>query len=349
MEGRYPINADVASDTFDANVAFDANDTSAANDASAANAAVQERDWAALRRIRAKALIWTVLFVIVLAAAVLAWSAPKGTTLAKAYGYLAIAALAVFIVAVTYLVGWSRGSRQLHAASTGDEIWARYTLEGPVFGSMEWWWASPPINPDLHRRKVLIVGMLMAVVALVFAAGGVCGALLLPNLFSRVMFVAMVMIAIPPLAAAIASFGFLHSPAKANLRWFLYARRFSFWFTLIAAAIVLLLSDEAAQTTSMLGLMAVMWTLVAGAASGMSNAAETSLMRRGAFAEQRSGIERDLRRMAAASPQTAFDPTGMDQVRKRRERKLAVRYAIGAVIFILIIAIEVLIKLLLKR
>ncbi|PWG63196.1 hypothetical protein [Bifidobacterium callitrichidarum] len=328
MEGQYPVDADAASTMNDV---------------------VQERDWTMLRRIRVKALIWTVLLVIVFAVAVFAWFAPKGTALAKAYGYLAIAALAVFIVAVTYLVGWSRGSSQLHATSAGDEIWVRYTLEGPVFGSMEWWWTAPPVNPDLHRRKVLIIGILLVVVALIFAAGGIAGAVLAPALFSRIISMAMVLIAVPPLSAAVAAFSFLHSPTSANLRWFIYARRFSFWFTLVAAAIVLLLSDDATQTASMLGLMAVMWTLVAGAASGMRNAAETSLMRRGAFAEQRSGIDRDLRRMAAENPQTVFDPTGMDQVRKRRERKLAIRYTLGVAAFILVIVIEVLVKLLLER
>ncbi|NMM99519.1 hypothetical protein G1C96_0096 [Bifidobacterium sp. DSM 109958] len=295
------------------------------------NGVVSARDRAALRRIRIKAIAWTLLFAALAAGAVAAYRT-------AAYPWFGWSALAALVVAGTYLVGWSRGARQLAAADDGDEIACRYTLEGPVFGSVEWWWSASPVIRRHDRGRLAIMGVLMAFVAAAFAALAVVTWLVLH--MEPLFAVASALLVVPPLALCVVCFAFLAHPSARAVQWFVRARWGCWGYLVVAAGVLLFLGRDERNVAQIIAVFAVMGTLVSSGAIGLRSVAAASLERQGAFTPQRARIDADLRRMAAEDPQSALDDAAMSRVNRRRERRNLVRAALGVAAFLLIVAAE---------
>ena len=292
-----------------------------------ANGVVTRRDRDMLRRIRIKALLWSALCASLVAGAVITYRSAL-------YPWFGWSAFAVLLVAATYLVGWSRGSKQLAAADDGDEIACRYTLEGPVFGSIEWWWSASPVVHGNDRRKLAIMGGMMAVLTLTFAvlAWFVRG-------FWPVLPLASLMIAVPPLIMAVVCFRFLFRPSESAVRGFVRARWLSLGFIVLAATVLAVIGHDDPGFAQALGVFALLGTLISSCASALRNLAVSSMQRPRRFVPQRGEIDAQLRRMAASDPQTALDGTAMEQVNRRRERRLFWRAAgIVALLALLVVA-----------
>lgn len=296
------------------------------------NAVVSDRDRAALRRMRLKAVLWCLLFAGLLVGAVVAYMRP-------AYPWLASGAFVALIVALTYVLGWMRGARQLAAADAGDAVACRYTLEGPVFGSVEWWWSASPVVRRHDRGRLAVMGGFMLALVVAFAALA-----WIARGIGPLFVVASVMLVAPPLAMGVTCFAFLAHPSAGAVRWFTRVRWGCWLYLVVCVGVLFYLGREGHDVATVVGVFAVMGTLISSGGIGIGAVAASSLQRPGTFAPQRARIDADLRRMAASDPQSALDDAAMSRVNRRRERRNLMRAALGIGVFLLIVAAEVLIR-----
>ncbi|KAB8292768.1 hypothetical protein DSM100685_0779 [Bifidobacterium avesanii] len=291
------------------------------------NGVVGDRDRAMLRRIRLKAVASTAGFAVSLAGALATYMGPV-------YPWFACAAWIMLIAAGAYLVGWARGSRQLRLADEGDELAVRYTLEGPVFGSIEWWWTAPPRRRNPGRLKLRLMGALMLALAAAYAVGWWFARGLGP-LYAAVTLLS----AVPPLAVGATCFAFLSHPSARAADWFSRVRWACLFYMAFALIVLGWIAVGAGEdATAPLVAFAGMGALISASTSALGKVALESLRRPGQFTPQRERIRADLDRMADQEPQHALDGVGMSQVNRRRERRLLLR-AVGWVAVIVVVAV----------
>ncbi|MBT1180651.1 hypothetical protein JS531_01395 [Bifidobacterium sp. CP2] len=306
---------------------------------------VTEAERAAVAAIRAKALIWLVAFLIALVAAVVAclggthgglWGVGDPAALARAYPWLACAAVVTGVVALTYTLGWRRGAAVIRDAAAGDRIAVAYLRHGPRLGTVEWWWANPPVRPSSERRKVVVMGVVLSFVAVAFVSMAVgmwvfdapVGG---PGPASASLFAAA-----PFVALAAWCFVYAARPVERAIRVLGLIRWASIGMGLIGIAVTgamphgrvfaggLIVASYAASHTMVRALRSLAVMALPGPVT---------------MPRYREDIERDVARRARRGGQVASEGWGLDMVRERRERAMFVRYTLISVGLIAIIAV----------
>ncbi|PJM73861.1 hypothetical protein CS006_01435 [Bifidobacterium primatium] len=295
-------------------------------------------DRAAVRRIRAKTLIWLVVFLAVLVAAVMAYDG--GGPLARAYPWLAIGSLVVGTVALTYGIGWRRAAAVIHAAGAGDRIAAAYLRYGPQLGSVAWWWTTPPVRSSTERRRMTAVGVLLLVVAVI---GGVMTVALWNTPISRGYLATVTLSVIPMLVVGVWAVTFAAKPNERIGR----AAGLLYYALLIAGLISLGLAWTATHDGYALGVLITVYGFALNCIRGLRHLVPVILANDIFIPTGRSAIDADVARMAAAEPQVPMDGPGspqMRRVRARYERRMLLRYTLRAVLLLIMLAAVVAFK-----
>lgn len=333
---------------------------------------------AMVRRIGAKAAAWSAVFVILLAAAALAWGpASVGSPaqvrgvlhlpayayrwaiaypwLAAAYPWLAGAAFVTLIVAVTYLAGWTRAAGVIRDAEAGDRIAFTYLKEGPRLGSIEWWWMSPPVRPRSEGRKVTLFGVVMAFAALAFIAlavliimlgwGRPCGRAL-----GAAFPTSMLLSAVPMVAFSAWCFAFTARPSAGKVRAAGVMRWVLFGVGLLGLGGIWWLDSHGIGPWMGVGISALAGLgAIVVAAYGMMlrfivaarALATIALDHYVTVPTPRRRIDVELRRMGEGERQQPFDGTNStaERVNRRRERRLALRVTAYVIVFVVLVAV----------
>ena len=257
------------------------------------------------------------------------------TPLGKAYPWLACAAFALAVVALTYLVGWRRAAAVVRDSDAGDPIAIAYLKRGPQLGSVEWWWATPPVRPAAERRKVVAMGVVFSVAAAAFLVMEAAMWLLgLSKTISSIL-VAAPFASVPFLALAVWCFLFAAHPTEQLIRMLGRVR----WGLLVIGLIGLLVTGMMAQDFYAGGLLAAVYITSYTFIQALRALATTALPGPVTMPRYREEIERDVARRAQAASQVASEGWGLDMVRAKRERRMFLRYTLISIGLIACIAL----------
>lgn len=333
---------------------------------------------AMVRRIGAKAAVWSAVFVILLAAAALAWGpASVGSPaqvrgmlhlpayayrwataypwLTAAYPWLAGAAFVTLIVAITYLVGWTRAAGVIRDAEAGDRVAFTYLKKGPRLGSIEWWWMSPPVRPRSEGRKVTLFGVIMAFAAIAFISLAVLMIMLdwgrpRGRALGAAFPASMLLSAVPMVAFSAWCFAFTARPSAGKVRAAGVMRWVLFGVGLLGLGGIWWLDSHGIGPWTGVGTsaLAALGAIVV-AAYGMTlrfivaarALATIALDRYITVPTPRRHIDEELRRMGESERQQPFDGTNSTaaRVNRRRERRLALRVTLYVVVFVVLVVV----------
>ncbi|KAB7789206.1 hypothetical protein [Bifidobacterium cebidarum] len=266
----------------------------------------------------------------------------NSTMLNRAYPWLACAAFALACVSLTYAVGWRRASTVIHDADAGDPIAIAYLKRGPQLGTVEWWWATPPVRPASERRKVVALGVMLAFAAVAFIAipivmrllGGIGGALDLLMAFA--------LSALPFVALSIWCFVFAAHPSEGKIR----VLRWMGWALLGAGLLGVLAIGWLSQDSYLYAgsTLVMVYTAAQTFIRALRSLATIALPGPVTMPQYREHIEQDIAMRARTESQVASEGWGLDMVRAKRERSMFVRYTLISVGFIAIIAVAAWLK-----
>lgn len=257
------------------------------------------------------------------------------TPLGKAYPWLACAAFALAVVALTYLVGWRRAAAVVRDSDAGDPIAIAYLKRGPQLGSVEWWWATPPVRPKAERRKVVAMGVVFAVAAAAFMVMEMAIWLLDKPAGVSSILVAAPFASVPFLALAVWCFLFAAHPTERLIRMLGRVR----WGLLAIGLIGLLVTGMVAQDFYAGGLLAAVYVTSHTFIQALRALATTALPGPVTMPRYREEIERDVARRAQAESQVASEGWGLEMVRAKRERRMFLRYTLISIGLIACIAL----------
>ncbi|MBT1175096.1 hypothetical protein JS530_06215 [Bifidobacterium sp. LC6] len=267
----------------------------------------------------------------------------NATMLSRAYPWLACAAFALVCVAGTYTLGWRRAANTIRDADAGDPIAIAYLKRGPQLGTVEWWWATPPVRPSSERRKVVAMGVLLTFAAAAFIAipvvmwllggvGSILGLLL-----------AFAFAALPFAALAIWCFLFASHPSEGKIR---ALGRLS-WALLGAGLLGLVMIGWLAHDSSSLyagGVLVMAYGASQTFVRALRSLATIAMPGPVTMPRYREHIEQDVARRARKESQVASEGWGLDMVRAKRERSMFVRYTLISLGFIAVMVIAAWLK-----
>lgn len=262
----------------------------------------------------------------------------NATPLRRAYPWLALGTLAVGIVTLTYAIGWRRATRLIREAESGDPVSAAFLQYGPQLGTVDWWWTSLPVRPHVERRHIRAFGVIL----LVLAVGIMISEIRLWRSSLMAEFgMAMALSCIPLIAIGVWCLSFVRHPTEhrivvlRRMQWLLLA------VGLISLAVVWLTSSDVYAA----GALATMYGFALNYARAVHMLSYAALPGDVVIPQDRERIDADLERMARTEPQIPMDELGMRAVRAKRERRMALRYALLSALFLLILIAFVVLKL----
>ncbi|WP_143248540.1 hypothetical protein [Bifidobacterium vansinderenii] len=262
----------------------------------------------------------------------------NATPLRRAYPWLALGTLVVGVVALTYAIGWRRATKLIREAESGDPVSAAFLRHGPQLGTVDWWWTSLPVRPHVERRHIRALGVML----LVLAVGIMISEIRLWRSPLMVEFgMAMALSCIPLIAIGVWCLSFVRHPTEhrivvlGRMQWAMLA------VGLISLAVVWLTSFDMYAA----GALATMYGFSLNYARGIRLLSYAALPGEVVIPHDRERIDADLERMARTEPQIPMDDLGMRAVRAKRERRMALRYALLSALFLLMLIAFVVLKL----
>lgn len=259
----------------------------------------------------------------------------NATALSRAYPWLASGAFALSVVALAYVVGWRRSAATIRDAAAGDPIAIAYLKRGPQLGTVEWWWATPPVRPSTERRKVFAMGVILALAAVTFIIMEVVMRLLGISPAMNGFRIGFAFACLPFLALAVWCFVFVARPTEGAIRVLGRMR----WALIVLGVIGLIVTWMLSHDGYACGALAMAYGSACTLLRAVRSVASIALPGPVTMPRYRERIDADIARRARAESQVASEGWGLDMVRAKRERRMFLRYTLVSVGFLAFVAL----------